>query len=65
MLTPSGPMGQTHWGDAASNNPNPSTHSADTQLKVQPSPIFLSHTFFSSKNINAVISHAILSSWSV
>jgi len=46
MLTPSGPMGQTHWGDAASNNPNPSTHSADAQLKVQPSPIFLSCTFF-------------------
>ncbi|KAF7024334.1 hypothetical protein CFC21_036695 [Triticum aestivum] len=34
MLTPSGPMGQTHWGDAASNAPNPSIHSTDAQLKV-------------------------------
>ena len=34
MLTPSGPMGQTHWGDTASNSPNPTTHSADAQLKV-------------------------------
>ncbi|KAM3333301.1 hypothetical protein ACQJBY_028412 [Aegilops geniculata] len=34
MLTPSGPMGQTHWGDAASNTPNPSIHSTDAQLKV-------------------------------
>jgi len=41
MLTPSGPMGQTHWGDAASNNPNPSSHSASAQLKVQLSSLFL------------------------
>lgn len=34
MLTPSGPMGQTHWGDAASNSPTPTTQSADAQLKV-------------------------------
>ncbi|KAM3352114.1 hypothetical protein ACQJBY_023785 [Aegilops geniculata] len=34
MLTPSGPMGQTHWGDCASNTPNPSIHSTDAQLKV-------------------------------
>ena len=34
MLTPSGSIGQTHWGDAASNSPNPTTHSADAQLKV-------------------------------
>ena len=34
MLTPSGPMGQTHWGDTASNSPNSTTHSADAQLKV-------------------------------
>ncbi|AQK99753.1 Protein MOR1 [Zea mays] len=40
MLTPSGPMGQTHWGDAASNNPNPSTHSADAQLKQELAAIF-------------------------
>lgn len=38
MLTPSGPMGQTHWGDAASNTPNPSIHSTDAQLKVTPIP---------------------------
>jgi hypothetical protein len=36
MLTPSGPMGQTHWGDAASNTANPSVHSTDAQLKVTP-----------------------------
>eukprot|EP00267_Zea_mays_P052496 XP_020405564.1 uncharacterized protein LOC100501495 isoform X4 [Zea mays] len=40
MLTPSGPMGQTHWGDAASNNPNPSTHSADAQLKQELAAVF-------------------------
>lgn len=34
MLTPSGPGGQTHWGDSASNSPSPATHSADAQLKV-------------------------------
>ena len=38
MLTPSGPMGQTHSGDAASNTPNPSVHSTDAQLKVTPIP---------------------------
>uniref|UniRef100_A0A0D9V739 Protein MOR1 n=1 Tax=Leersia perrieri TaxID=77586 RepID=A0A0D9V739_9ORYZ len=40
MLTPSGTMGQTHWGDAASNNPNPSTHSADAQLKQELAAVF-------------------------
>ncbi|KAK6932524.1 CLASP N-terminal domain [Dillenia turbinata] len=35
MLTPSGAVGQTHWGDSAANNPQPATHSADAQLKVQ------------------------------
>ncbi|PAN27869.1 hypothetical protein PAHAL_5G114100 [Panicum hallii] len=40
MLTPSGPMGQTHWGDAASNSPNPSTHSADAQLKQELAAVF-------------------------
>lgn len=40
MLTPSGPMGQTHWGDAASNTPNPSIHSTDAQLKVTPNPFY-------------------------
>lgn len=34
MLTPSGPIGQTHWGDSTANNPSPPTHSADAQLKV-------------------------------
>ncbi|KAF8413913.1 hypothetical protein HHK36_001909 [Tetracentron sinense] len=34
MLTPSGPVGQTHWGDSTTNNPSPATHSADAQLKV-------------------------------
>uniref|UniRef100_A0ACD5WGL6 Uncharacterized protein n=1 Tax=Avena sativa TaxID=4498 RepID=A0ACD5WGL6_AVESA len=40
MLTPSGPMGQTHWGDAASNNPNPSVHSTDAQLKQELAAVF-------------------------
>lgn len=34
MLTPSGPVGQTHWGDSTANNPSSATHSADAQLKV-------------------------------
>jgi cytoskeleton-associated protein 5 len=40
MLTPSGTMGQTHWGDAGSNNPNPSTHSTDAQLKQELAAVF-------------------------
>ncbi|VAH81223.1 unnamed protein product [Triticum turgidum subsp. durum] len=40
MLTPSGPMGQTHWGDAASNTPNPSIHSTDAQLKQELAAVF-------------------------
>ncbi|KAK1600989.1 hypothetical protein QYE76_007667 [Lolium multiflorum] len=40
MLTPSGPMGQTHWGDAASNNANPSVHSTDAQLKQELAAVF-------------------------
>ncbi|RWW13448.1 hypothetical protein GW17_00022821 [Ensete ventricosum] len=35
MLTPSGPMGQTNWGDTVSNSPTPATHSADAQLKME------------------------------
>uniref|UniRef100_A0A5B7AKF7 Protein MOR1 n=1 Tax=Davidia involucrata TaxID=16924 RepID=A0A5B7AKF7_DAVIN len=40
MLTPSGPIGQTHWGDSAANNPSPTTHSADAQLKQELAAIF-------------------------
>ncbi|XXG85325.1 hypothetical protein AAC387_Pa11g0421 [Persea americana] len=40
MLTPSGPGGQTHWGDSASNSPSPATHSADAQLKQELAAIF-------------------------
>ncbi|WOL15918.1 protein MOR1-like isoform X1 [Canna indica] len=40
MLTPSGPMGQTHWGDTASNSPAPATHSADAQLKQELAAVF-------------------------
>ncbi|XP_074572008.1 protein MOR1-like isoform X1 [Curcuma longa] len=40
MLTPSGPMGQTHWGDSASNSPAPATHSADSQLKQELAAVF-------------------------
>lgn len=41
MLSPPGPVGQTHWGDSAVNNPAPATHSADAQLKVQLLQIFI------------------------
>ncbi|XP_072993641.1 protein MOR1-like isoform X1 [Typha latifolia] len=40
MLTPSGPMGQAHWGDTASNNPTVTTHSADAQLKQELAAVF-------------------------
>ncbi|XP_073114484.1 protein MOR1 isoform X2 [Elaeis guineensis] len=40
MLTPSGPMGQTHWGDSGSNSPNHPTHSADAQLKQELAAVF-------------------------
>ncbi|KAG8078290.1 hypothetical protein GUJ93_ZPchr0007g5646 [Zizania palustris] len=40
MLTPSGTMGQTQWGDTTSNNPNPSAHSADAQLKQELAAVF-------------------------
>ncbi|GAB4831233.1 Protein MICROTUBULE ORGANIZATION 1 [Ancistrocladus abbreviatus] len=40
MLTPTGPMGQTHWGDSAANNPSPAAHSADAQLKQELAAIF-------------------------
>ncbi|KAJ4976564.1 hypothetical protein NE237_001670 [Protea cynaroides] len=40
MLTPAGPVGQTHWGDSTANNPSPTTHSADAQLKQELAAIF-------------------------
>ncbi|XP_057949966.1 protein MOR1 isoform X2 [Malania oleifera] len=40
MLTPSGPVGQTHWGDSAANNSSTATHSADSQLKQELAAIF-------------------------
>ncbi|URD81254.1 CLASP N terminal [Musa troglodytarum] len=40
MLTPSGPMGQTNWGDTASNSPTPVTHSANAQLKQELAAVF-------------------------
>ncbi|KAK9152687.1 hypothetical protein Sjap_000167 [Stephania japonica] len=40
MLTPSGPVGQTHWGDSTNNGPAPPTHSADAQLKQELAAIF-------------------------
>ncbi|KAL2464827.1 Protein MOR1 [Forsythia ovata] len=40
MLTPSGPLGQTQWGDSVANNPSPVTHSADSQLKQELAAIF-------------------------
>ncbi|KAJ1686606.1 hypothetical protein LUZ63_017996 [Rhynchospora breviuscula] len=40
MLTPSGPMGQAHWGDTASNSPSATTHSAEAQLKQELAAVF-------------------------
>ncbi|CAO2842672.1 unnamed protein product [Amaranthus hypochondriacus] len=40
MLTPTGPAGQTHWGDSTANNPPSTTHSADAQLKQELAAIF-------------------------
>ncbi|CAA7389138.1 unnamed protein product [Spirodela intermedia] len=40
MLTPSVPMGQSHWGDSASNSPASTTHSADAQLKQELAAVF-------------------------
>ncbi|KAI0519378.1 hypothetical protein KFK09_006824 [Dendrobium nobile] len=40
MLTPTGPIGQTHWGDAASNNTTATTHSTDAQLKQELAAVF-------------------------
>ncbi|KAK6149884.1 hypothetical protein DH2020_017409 [Rehmannia glutinosa] len=40
MLTPSGPVGQTHWNDSTANNPAPAAHSADAQLKQELAAIF-------------------------
>ncbi|PWA59320.1 ARM repeat superfamily protein [Artemisia annua] len=40
MLTPTGPTGQTHWGDSMANNPMPAAHSADAQLKQELAAIF-------------------------
>ncbi|KMZ71606.1 Protein MOR1, partial [Zostera marina] len=39
MLTPSGSIGQTHWGDSVSNNPS-TTQSADAQLKQELASVF-------------------------
>ncbi|KAG6383715.1 hypothetical protein SASPL_156516 [Salvia splendens] len=40
MLTPSGPVGQTHWSDSTANNTAPAAHSADAQLKQELAAIF-------------------------
>ncbi|KAL1343695.1 protein MOR1 isoform X1 [Arachis hypogaea] len=40
MLTASGPGGQTHWGDSATNNSASGTHAADAQLKQELGAIF-------------------------
>ncbi|KAG6416565.1 hypothetical protein SASPL_123997 [Salvia splendens] len=40
MLTPSGPVGQTHWSDSNANNTAPAAHSADAQLKQELAAIF-------------------------
>ncbi|XP_050225850.1 protein MOR1 isoform X2 [Mercurialis annua] len=40
MLTSTGPVGQTHWGDSTANNPSSAPHSADAQLKQELAAIF-------------------------
>ncbi|CAM8905774.1 unnamed protein product [Rhodiola kirilowii] len=40
MLTPSGPAGQTNWGNSAANNPTGATHSSEAQLKQELAAIF-------------------------
>ncbi|KAG0466434.1 hypothetical protein HPP92_018014 [Vanilla planifolia] len=40
MLTPTGSIGQAHWGDAASNNNTAPAHSADAQLKQELAAVF-------------------------
>ncbi|XP_074272176.1 protein MOR1-like isoform X2 [Silene latifolia] len=40
MLTPTGPVGQTHWGDSTANNSSSTNHSADAQLKQELAAIF-------------------------
>ncbi|KAJ0083103.1 hypothetical protein Patl1_11638 [Pistacia atlantica] len=40
MLTSTGPVGQTHWGDSAANNSSSATNSADAQLKQELAAIF-------------------------
>ncbi|CAL0321285.1 unnamed protein product [Lupinus luteus] len=40
MLTASGPGGQNHWGDSATNNSASGTHSDDAQLKQELAAIF-------------------------
>ncbi|XP_061370607.1 protein MOR1 [Gastrolobium bilobum] len=40
MLTASGPAGQNHWGDSATNNSASGTHSDDAQLKRELAAIF-------------------------
>ncbi|XP_044495170.1 protein MOR1 isoform X2 [Mangifera indica] len=40
MLTATGPVGQTHWGDSAANNSSAATNSADAQLKQELAAIF-------------------------
>uniref|UniRef100_A0A7N1A6B8 TOG domain-containing protein n=1 Tax=Kalanchoe fedtschenkoi TaxID=63787 RepID=A0A7N1A6B8_KALFE len=40
MLTPSGPGGQTHWGDSAANNHTAAAHSSEAQLKQELAAIF-------------------------
>ncbi|KAG9440986.1 hypothetical protein H6P81_016840 [Aristolochia fimbriata] len=40
MLTPSGPVGQTHWVDSASNSPSTGTNSSDAQLKQELAAVF-------------------------
>uniref|UniRef100_A0A9I9CQR2 Protein MOR1 n=1 Tax=Cucumis melo TaxID=3656 RepID=A0A9I9CQR2_CUCME len=40
MLTSTGPVGQTHWGDSTANNASSGTQSADAQLKQELAAIF-------------------------
>lgn len=40
MLTPTGTIGQTHWGDTATNNNSAVSHSTEAQLKQELAAVF-------------------------
>lgn len=60
MLTPTGPVGQTHWGDSMANNPMPATHSADAQLKASFYYYFIDTNIFKLLNCKLMVPFLLL-----